>query len=428
MLLALCACLLWLSPSGLRAAQAEDADADMSGRSQHRVLAPNNVDFAFGLYKHLVALTPGKNVFISPVSISMALSMLSLGAQGQARAQLLQDLGFNRTDISEAEIHQGFQHLYRLLTESDTTLEVTMGNALFLSQSLELRQPFSEDTKRYYELDTVVTDFQDWARAHKQINEHIKNKTHGKVVDLFSELDSPAMLILVNYIFFKGTWKHPFDPASTKEEDFYVNETTLVKVPMMFQSNNINYLKDPVLPCRLVQLDYVGNGTVFFILPDKGQIDVVIEALSRDTIQRWSDSLTSSPVDLYIPKVSLSEAYDLGGLLEDMGIADLLTNQANFSGVTQGAQLKMSKVIHKATLQLDEAGAEEAAPTGATQNVAPGPLSIHFNQPFIMLVFDHFTWSSLFLVKVVDPTQASTFPRATAWADFRHQELHGKDM
>lgn len=72
-----------------------------------------------------------------------------------------------------------------------------------------------------------------------------------------------------------------------------MNETTLVKVPMMFQSNNIDYLNDPVLPCQLVQLDYMGNGTVFFILPDKGQIDTVIEALSRDTIQRWSDSLTS---------------------------------------------------------------------------------------------------------------------------------------
>lgn len=72
-----------------------------------------------------------------------------------------------------------------------------------------------------------------------------------------------------------------------------MNETTLVKVPMMFQSNKIKYLNDPVLPCQLVQLDYLGNGTVFLILPDKGQIDVVIKALSRDTMQRWSDSLTS---------------------------------------------------------------------------------------------------------------------------------------
>lgn len=72
-----------------------------------------------------------------------------------------------------------------------------------------------------------------------------------------------------------------------------MNGTAAVRVPMMFQSGEIKHLHDPVLPCRLVQLDYVGNGTVFFVLPDEGQTDAVIAALSRDTVQRWSDSLTS---------------------------------------------------------------------------------------------------------------------------------------
>lgn len=89
-----------------------------------------------------------------------------------------------------------------------------------------------------------------------------------------------------------GTWAQPFDPESTREENFYVNESTVVTVPTMFQSSPIKYLKDRVLPCQLVQLDYTGNGTVFFILPDEGEMDTVIAALSRDTIQRWSESLT----------------------------------------------------------------------------------------------------------------------------------------
>lgn len=209
MLLTLYICLLWLSTGGLRTVQAQDTDADMRTRSHHRNLAPNNVDFAFGLYKHLVDSTPGKNVFISPVSISMALAMLSLGACNDTRAQILQGLGFNLTAKSEAEIHQEFWSLHHLLSESDTSLEMTMGNALFLNQSLELRELFSASTKRYYELDVLTTDFQDLARASRQINDYIKKKTHGKIVDLFSELDSPATLILVNYIFFKGISTHP---------------------------------------------------------------------------------------------------------------------------------------------------------------------------------------------------------------------------
>ncbi|XP_012313700.2 corticosteroid-binding globulin [Aotus nancymaae] len=398
-------CLLWLSSSGLWTVQAMDPNAAYMNTSRHhRGLASANVDFAFSLYKHLVALSPKKNIFVSPVSISMALAMLSLGTCGHTRAQLLQGLGFNLTEKSEAEIHQGFQHLHQLLGESDTSLEMTLGNALFLDGSLELLESFSADIKHYYELEVLTSNFQDWATAaSRQINSYVKSKTQGKIDDLFSGLDSPAVLILVNYVFFKGTWKQPFDPASTGEENFYVDETTVVKVPMMFQSGTISYLHDSELPCQLVQLNYAGNGTVFFILPEKGKMNTVITELSRDTINRWSAGLTSSQVDLYIPKVTISGAYDLRGVLEEMGIADLFTNQANFSRITQDAQLKLSKVFHKAVLQLSEEGVNTTGSTGVTLNMMSKPIIMRFNQPFLILIFDRFTWSSLFLGRVMNP-------------------------
>ncbi|KAL0601278.1 Corticosteroid-binding globulin [Plecturocebus cupreus] len=398
-------CLLWLSSSGLWTVQAMDPNAAYMNTSRHhRGLASVNADFAFSLYKHLVALSPKKNVFISPVSISMALAMLSLGTCGHTRAQLLQGLGFNLTEKSEAEIHQGFQHLHQLLAESDTSLEMTLGNALFLDGSLELLESFSADIKHYYESEVLTLNFQDWTTtASRQINGYVKSKTQGKIDDLFSGLDSPAVLILVNYIFFKGTWKQPFDLASTREENFYVDETTVVKVPMMFQSGTISYLHDSELPCQLVQLNYVGNGTVFLILPEKGEMNTVITALSRDTMNRWSAGLTSSQVDLYIPKVTISGAYDLGGVLEDMGIADLFTNQANFSRITQDTQLKLSKVFHKAVLQLSEEGVNTTGSNGVTPNLMSKPITMRFNQPFLIMVFDRFTWSSLFLGRVVNP-------------------------
>ncbi|XP_014687625.1 corticosteroid-binding globulin [Equus asinus] len=395
MLLGLSTCLLWLSTSGLWTIQAEDPDGDMSIRIPHRDLAPSNVDFAFSLYKHLVVSAPGRDVFISPVSISTALAMLSLGTRGHTQIRLLQGLGFNLTEMSEARIHQGFQHLHHVLVESETTSDILMGNALFFDHSLELLESFSADTERYYELEALATDFQDQAIASRQINEYLKNKTQGKIADLFLELDSPATLILVNYIFFKGAWAQPFNPESTREEDFYVNETTVVKVPMMSQSSTMNYLNDPVLSCQLVQLDYTSNGTVFFILPEKGKIDIVIDALSRSTLGRWEMSLTRSHVDLHVPKLFLSSTYDLGDILRDRGIAD-------FSGISQEGRLK---VVHKAALHLDEKGEESAAPTGIPPNVGSKPLTIRFNRPFIILVFDHFTWSSLFLVKVVNPAE-----------------------
>lgn len=87
-------------------------------------------------------------------------------------------------------------------------------------------------------------------------------------------------------------WAQPFDPVS-RVQNFYVNETLTVEVPMLFQSSTIMHLYDPELACRVVKLDYEGNGTAFFILPDRGRVDTVISTLTRDTIQRWSQTLTS---------------------------------------------------------------------------------------------------------------------------------------
>lgn len=62
------------------------------------------------------------------------------------------------------------------------------------------------------------------------------------------------------------------------------------------------------------------------------------------------------------------------------------------------------QVVHKAMLQLDEQGVQEAAPTGVSLKVESEPLTIRFNRPFIIMIFDEFTWSSLFLVKAMNLT------------------------
>ncbi|EHB01759.1 Corticosteroid-binding globulin [Heterocephalus glaber] len=402
--LALYTCVLCLCTSGLWAIQAETSSAVSGIDSPHRDLAPTNLDFALSLYRHVLASAPDTNVFISPVSISIALAMLSLGTCGHTQTQLLQGLGFNLTRMSETKIHQDFQHLLDLLRESDTSLEMAMGNALFLNHSLHPRESFSADIKHYYKSEALAVDFQDWTRARRQINEYINNKTQGKLTDMFSELDSPAILILVNYIFFRGTWAHPFNSESSREENFYVNKTTTVTVPMMSKSGTIMYLHDSVLPCQLVQLNFTGNATVFFILPDQGQMDTVIAGLSRDTILRWSNSLIHGQVDLYLPKLSISGAYDLRAMLADMGIEDLFTNRANFSGITQEAPLMLSRVVHKAILQIDQDRVNAANPTGSTPKLESEPVTLRLNWPFLVLIFDHYTWSPLLLGKVVNPS------------------------
>lgn len=396
MSLALYPCLLWLCTNGLWTAQANTNE----GSSPHRDLAPTNVDFAFNSYQRRVAQNSDKNTLISPVSISTALAMMSLGTRGST--QPLQNMGFNLTEMSEAEIHQSFQDLNNLLKQSDTGLEMEMGNAMFLPQNLKLKDSFLADSKHYYESEALTIPFKDWTEASQQINKYVKNKTQGKIEHVVSDLDSPATLILVNYIFLKGTWKLPFSPENTREEDFYVNETSTVKVPMMVQSGSIDYFHDSEIPCQLVQMNYVGNGTAFFILPDQGQMDTVIAALNRDTIDRWGKLVTPRQMNLYIPKFSMSDTYDLKDVMADVGIKDLFTNQSDFSGTTEDTPLTLM-AVHKAILQLDEGDVLPVATNGTLLHLPSESLTVKFNKPFILLIFDKFSWSSLMMSKILNP-------------------------
>nr|CAI9696195.1 unnamed protein product [Rangifer tarandus platyrhynchus] len=405
LLLAALCCLVPISLAGVLHGHAVQETDDTSHQEAacHKI-APNLANFAFSIYHQLAHQSNTSNIFFSPVSIASAFAMLSLGAKGNTHTEILEGLGFNLTELAETEIHRGFQHLLHTLNQPNHQLQLTTGNGLFINESAKLVDTFLEDVKNLYHSEAFSINFRDAEEAKKKINDYVEKGSHGKIVDLVKVLDQDTVFALVNYISFKGMWAHSFDLESTREENFYVNETTTVKVPMMFQSNTVKYLNDSVLPCQLVQLDYTGNETVFFVLPVKGKMDSVITALSRDTIQRWSKSLTIRQVDLYIPKISISGAYDLGGIMGDMGIADLLSNRTHFSGITQDALPKVSKVVHKAALQVDEKGLGAAALTRVSLSAAPEPLALRFNRPFIIMIFDDFTWSSLFLGKVVNPT------------------------
>ncbi|XP_027725970.1 corticosteroid-binding globulin [Vombatus ursinus] len=369
----------------------------------HRRLAPVNVDFAFRLFKNLISRAPDRNVFISPVSISMSLAMLSLGARAATHTQLLESLGFNLTETSDLEIHQGFQYLIHLFNNSDTGLEMNMGNVLFLDSQIELMETFMAEIKHYYNVEVFSADFQNSTRAKKQVNDFVKNKTLGKVDQLFKELDSDTMLILISYIFFKGRWAKSFDSNVTEMQKFYTGENVSVDMLMMFQSRANNHLFDKELSCTVVQLEYSGSATAFFILPDEGKMDQVVAALSRDMLNRWSQLRRYRHVDLYIPKLCISESYDLEDVLREMGVMDIFTSQANLSGITKEASVQLSEFLHKAVLSIDEEGTEAAAGTGLNVIFKSYHPIIKFNRPFLFFVFDHFTWSSLFLGKITNP-------------------------
>ncbi|NWI88391.1 A1AT antiproteinase, partial [Pitta sordida] len=373
----------------------------------HLKIAPSNANFAFRFYKQIREEASNKNIFFSPLSISTAFAMLSLGARSNTLRELQKGLFFNLTEMEEQEVHEGFQHILQLLNDPHREVQLNMGNALFIDHQLKLLPKFLDNVINLYHSEAISSNFQNSPEATKEINKYVEMKTHCKIVDLVKSLDPDTVMVLVNYIFFKGSWEKPFNNLNTRDDDFFLDADNSVKVKMMHQNKAFNIHRDETLCCWVVEIPYTGNVTSLFILPDQGKMKQVEDALLTETVSNWMKSLEKRKIYLDLPKFSVSASYDVKSLFEKMGVTELFSDQADFSGVAEETRLKVSKAIHKAVVDVRENGTEAAAVTKLEMVPMslpfPPPPHIAFKRPFLMMITDKTSHSMLFLGKIVNP-------------------------
>ncbi|XP_047397771.1 alpha-1-antichymotrypsin-like [Sciurus carolinensis] len=393
---------------GTLAQKGSEKDATPSNNLR---LASSNANFTFSLYKQLASTKPSENVVFSPLSISTALVFLSLGARNTTLTEILQGLKFDLTETSEAEIHQGFQHLLHALSRPSEQLQLSTGNAMFIQDHMEVLTKFSEDTQRLYEAQALITNFQNPNAAEKSINDYVKKKTQGRIAELIREPSPQTMMVLVNYIFFKAKWMRPFDPRDTVEGEFYLSTGKPVKVPMMSAEDlTIPYFRDEEHSCTVVELKYEGNASALFILPDEGKMEKVEAVLLPETLKKWKDSLQMRWIDeLHLPKFCISSDFSLESILPQLGIREVFSRLADLSGITGNKNLMVSQVVHKALLDVTEEGTEATASTGVKVTFLSAKLGpktiVNFNRPFLMAIVHTDSNVNLFLSKVTNPKQ-----------------------
>uniref|UniRef100_A0A8C6BWI3 Serpin domain-containing protein n=1 Tax=Monodon monoceros TaxID=40151 RepID=A0A8C6BWI3_MONMO len=349
---------------------------DVTPEDQHKgapvddhTFVSSNTDFAFSLYKH----------------VSMALVFLSLGARGPTPTETLEGLKFNLTETPETEIHQGFQHLVQTLGRPSDQLQLSLGNAMFVQEQLKLLDKFREDARALCASEAFSTDFRDSDTAKKLINDYVRNKTQGKIVELFKDLDKLTEMMLVNYIFSKAQWKKPFDPSHTCKSEFHVNENRTVEVPMMTTGGlETPYFRDEEL-----------DGSAPFILPDEDKMHDLEAKLLPETLRRWRDSLQPRClVHPLLPKFSISSDYDLQDFLPQM---EVIGTNNSYRAI----------VMEIAVLDVGKEGMEGAAAMGSNLIYKTGEvITMHFNRPFMFPTLSKDTQSIIFLGKVTNPSQA----------------------
>ncbi|XP_066133721.1 alpha-1-antitrypsin [Saccopteryx bilineata] len=405
LLLAGLCCLVPASlAGGLQGDAAQDASEHDHDSASHKI-APNLADFAFSLYRQVAQESNTTNIFFSPVSVATAFALLSLGAKGDTHTQILEGLDFNLTERAEADIHKGFQTLLHTLNQPDNQLQLTTGNGLFINESAKLAAKFLEDAKKLYHSDAFSINFQDSEEAKKLINDYVEKGTQGKIVDLVKEVNPDTVFALVNYIFFKGKWEKPFEADQTTEEDFHVDQDTTVRVPMMHRLGMFDLYYCDKLSGWVLLMDYVGNATAFFILPDDGKLPHVETMLTKEVLTKFLNKRHRRSASLHLPKLSISGTYDLVKVLGKMGITKVFSHGADLSGISEETPLKLSQAVHKAVLTMDEKGTEASGATFLEAIPMSIPPTVKFDRPFVLVMYDKDTQALLFVGKVVNPTQ-----------------------
>uniref|UniRef100_A0A8D0A5C0 Thyroxine-binding globulin n=1 Tax=Sander lucioperca TaxID=283035 RepID=A0A8D0A5C0_SANLU len=343
-----------------------------------------NKEFSFRLYRKLAAHadSQGENIFFSPASVSAALAALSVGAQGETHRQLFSGLGFNSSLLTQTD-----------RANNTSQEDASEGTAVFVDDEFKPKPEFLQTLKQSYFTDGFNVDFNKTTESADTINKYVEEKTNGKIDKLVGNLDPKTVMCLISYIYYKGKWATPFDPEFTKQDDFNVDENTTVSVDMMNMKDHFHIYHDHDLNTTVLQLPFNSSYSMLLMLP--GVMATLENAISPNHVTKWLKAMViPRKYDVYIPKFSIKTSYNLNDVLSEMGMTDMFGDRAN-----------LREVVHQATLDVDEAGAEAAAATGIGIIPVSGFIGpVKFNRPFMVIITERNTEKILFLGKIINPT------------------------
>jgi serpin B len=372
---------------------AGDVDALVSG----------NADFAFDLF-HILG-DGGRNVFFSPHSISTCLGMTYAGAENETEAQMAAALSY---DLPEDRLHPAFNALDLALDARNTDdVRLSIVNDIWIQEGFPILPSFVELVTAHYGAGARLLDFEAFPEESRQtINNYVRYHTQERIEEILPEgsIHPGIVLVLTNAIYFKGTWKHEFDPADTHDRAFRRLDGTSVTVPVMRLGEELRTSSGA--GWQALEIPYDGEDlAMLVILPDEERYIEVEASLGRDLIDEADAGLYATDVNLHMPRFTFETDYELNGPLRSLGMTDAFSDlAADFSGISE-EPLFIDLVIHKAFVAVDEAGTEAAAATAVTMDgsVSMGT-DFTMDRPFIFVIRDRPTGAILFLGRVLDPS------------------------
>ncbi|HEY6969636.1 MAG TPA: serpin family protein [Candidatus Angelobacter sp.] len=375
---------------------------EQSSNAQSASTAANT--FGLKLLADLAAHRPHDNVFISPLSVFVALTMTETGAAGKTQAAMRHALAVP-SSLSEHALHESASALLKALALRKG-VELSIANALWSDVRLPLSAGFIEKCRQLYAADATTLDFSHAATA-STINKWVSEHTHGKIPTIVNPVIVKASnAILTNAVYFKGRWEYQFSKNETKDESFHLADGREKKVPMMHQS----FIEDAYRSgdgYEAAALPYENSGMqLYAILPAAGKTPE--QALAQVSVEKLRRPSEPNKLDLRLPRFTLDFDAGLKEPLSRMGMGVAFTPEAEFAPIGS-PKFVIGDVLHKTRLEIDEEGTVAAATTVVVMPATamkPPPRKDHklvFDRPFVLLLCDDESGAILFAGVVYEP-------------------------
>ncbi len=369
--------------------------------------------FSLDLFKAIHQEKAEENIFISPLSVDIALHMAVNGASGETKEVMKEALGV--ADLSDEEVNEAAKNLTERLLNMDQKVTLAIANSIWFKDIYTLQSGFDVLIRQYYNGRIEGLNFEN-PTSKDIINGWVEDQTQGRIKNLVEEVTPDDVMFLINAIYFKADWQYQFNANATKDESFYLEDGSTVSVPMMSNEGTKLHINDQPDGTRLLEIPY-GNGqfSMIILLPSpESTVADLINSLTTETLTEWIAESDTLSTHLMLPKFKTEFKLELNDVLKGMGMElPFVRNAADFGGFfneISGKRLYLDRVIHQSFIEVNEEGSEAAAATVAVISLLCAtcesqPLVTRVDRPFAYFIREEHTGAILFAGTMMNPVK-----------------------
>ncbi|KAH9489745.1 Serpin B4 [Bulinus truncatus] len=336
--------------------------------------------------------------------------MVYLGARGSTADEMEATLQV----ANASNFHLDYQHIFEQLN-AVTNIKLLTANALYVNPSMTVNQEYQNDVATLYYAEVDRLDFNAPGGPEAPINSWVANKTQNKITSILQPgtLSQATLAVLINSIFFNGSWSSPFKRENTYKGNFFLSDGSVSAVQVDFMNQIHRYSLKKSDDYDIVRIPFFNRRFAFYVALPKSPsgLPALESHFTADTFNFDTGFLSGfreTFVNLTLPKFSLTATMGLKKPLTSMGMPEAFSSAANFSGITPSS-VSISEVLQKALIEVQESGTVAAAVTAiiiertSANIMPPAPYVFKADHPFCFFLRDDRTKMILFQGKFSSP-------------------------